>query len=66
MAKLTSYEISQMFKDLKDIFYFYGFTEEDIKDFLNYSGSYTEFSDEKLLEIEGVTNATLFHLKYKI
>lgn len=64
--KLISYEISQLFKDLKDVLYFYGFEKKDILKLLDYSGDFEEYSDAELLEMEGVTNAVLFHIKYKI
>lgn len=66
MEKLTSYEISNMFKDLKEVLQLYGFKKEDVLKLIDYSGTYEEYSDEELLEIEGVTNAVLFNLKYKM
>jgi hypothetical protein len=66
MEKVTPYEISKLFKDLNDVLYFYGFKKNDILGLLDYSGNYEEYSDEELLEIEGVTNAILFNLKYKM
>ena len=66
MSHITSFEVSALFKKLQDILYFYGFNKQEIMDLLDYQGNFDEFSDEKLLEMEGVTNAILFHLKYKM
>lgn len=65
MSSLTSVEKSKLLKELNDIFYFYGFTKEDVLGFLDDSGTFEEYIDEELVEIEGVINAMLFQLKYK-
>ena len=65
MSGLTSFEKSELLKELNDIFYFYGFSKKDVLGFINTSGTFANCSDEELLEIEGVTNAMLFQLKYK-
>ena len=65
MSGLTSFEKSELFKELDDIFYFYNFSKEDVLGFINHSGTFAEYDDDQLLEIEGVTNAMLFQLKYK-
>ena len=66
IEKLHSYETSKLYKELADILFFYGFKKEDAQRLINYDGDYEEFTDEELLEMEGVSNAILFHLKYKM
>ena len=65
LSGLTSFEKTELFKELNDIFYFYNFSKEDVLGFINHSGNFAEYDDDQLLEIEGVINAILFQLKYK-
>jgi DNA-binding protein Fis len=62
---LNYFQVSNLYQEVKDILYLYGFEKKDVQQLLKYSGTYEEYDDEQLLEMQGVTNAILFHLKYK-
>ena len=63
---LSPHDIKILYDKLKEIMSFYGFQKKDIQKMIEYNGTYEEFSNEELLEMEGMTNALLFHLKYKM
>lgn len=63
---LSPQDTSLLYEKLKEIMFFYGFRRTDIQKMIDYKGTYEEFSREELLEMEGMTNALLFHLKYKM
>jgi hypothetical protein len=65
MEDLGYFQVFKLYKELKDILYLYGFEKQDVEQLLKYSGTYEEYNDEQLLEMQGVTNAILFHLRYK-
>lgn len=65
LKELSEPEQHRLYKKLDDVFYFYGMNKEQVLmllkieniDVLDFNGNYAE--------IEGVTNAMIFHLKYK-
>lgn len=60
-------KIDALFEELKDILYFYGFKRSQVEKYFEYpQWNYNEFPDNKLLKFEGITNAILYNLKYKM
>lgn len=64
-ANISDQETERLFIRMKDIFYFYGFTGEYLRDILEEGKMPENYPDKKLPELEGVTNAVLFRLKYR-
>lgn len=63
---LTEEEISRLYKDIQDVMQFYGYRNMGINYMLNYFFSDIPLEKETdLSKLEGMTNAILFHLKYK-
>jgi hypothetical protein len=65
LEELNIFEKENLFQKLKDIFYVYGFSPEEVKGFISSTGDLKEYSDHQVLNLEGVANSLLFELKYK-
>lgn len=65
LSKITYEQEEKLFKDLQDIFFFYGIKEFQVRQILK-TGSVSNNAILALTEVYGITNALLFQLKYKV
>ena len=62
---LSEYQIDNLFDNLEDILFFYGFRESEVRDILQRGDINNEIKLE-LPEFFEITNSILFYLKYKM
>lgn len=65
LLEMPAKDINQFMKNLNDIFFFYGFTEDIFRELIKEGKVPFSYPDKNLKELSGLTNAVLFQLKYK-
>lgn len=63
LQEINIFDTSRILESLKDVFYIYGFTVEEVKNFVNYKGDYSEYSTNYLIQMDGMVNALLYEIK---
>jgi hypothetical protein len=62
---LMQEQVEELFKNLEDVFFFYGIKESQIRQIIK-AGAINNATILGLSELYAITNAILFQLKYKI
>ena len=63
LQEINIFDTSRILENLKDVFYIYGFTVEEVKNFVNYKGDYSEYSTNYLIQMDGMVNTLLYEIK---
>lgn len=65
LGDVTQEQVEELFKNLEDVFFFYGIKESQIRQIIK-AGVINNATILGLSELYAITNAILFQLKYKM
>lgn len=64
---LSDHKVEYLFNEIEGSLNFYEFSRSQTEKMIMYPDlNFDHFNYERLLELQGVTNTILYHLKYKI